>query len=1258
MKKSITLILSAIILFTMTLGLVTTANGEAITIPNGDTTISADGEYQLCEGHSGSITIANNVNNVKVTDSAYQTSHTGTRIIIAGGRSELLELEIENLDIMNYAWSAIDFASAGNFEHKLYISGVCRVTGGSSGIHVPGGVTLIIDKAEGLSDSQAHLTATSGNYDAAAIGGHYNESGGDITINGGTITAVGYVHPPNSYSGSAAGIGGGVSGAGGSITINGGIVTATGGMQGAAIGGGSYAAAGYITINGGTVTANAGYNGIGIGCGVTGDGGTIRITGGTVKAYGSGLRAGIGGGDSSSTAGVTVIISGGTIEAAGGGSGAGIGGSYNGAGGNITISGGDITATGGESASGIGGGNNGAGGNITISGGTITASGGNYGGTGIGGGSGGIGGTISISGGTITATGQNRGAGIGGGSYGAGGTITISGGTVTAICGSEASGIGGGGFGAGADVTITGTPTILATGDTIYGAENIGNGRPYPDSEPVDPGTLEDGTGQALSYLRFSISEAPQANIKIEGVDEINGEYQTTGPGLFCTFAPRSGTFSYTVSKTGYAAVKGSQEITTAVHEIEVAMIVDEISPTINNPAPLFLKTGATAEIACNDYGIYGALYLVQKTDLQYTSAAALEWNYLEKIILESPAATANIETSTLSEGSYQIYAVDSAENVSNPKDIVIDNTSPLLVNAETTDNTHITVTFNEDCSDMTKSGNGGFSVYETGNPGIVYTVSSTQEGANARSVVLTTDDMGVSAKEGITVKYIASEDGEITDIAGNVLVTHSTGLNAAAWDTTQPAINTAVINTRNFFIDVTFSEGVYAADNGTTAITRGSLALTFLQNGGNATGAVISSIKQNSSTYEILAPELAGGESVVRIFLAITGVPSGLETIEIKPTTGSPIYDVAGNVMDETQTTGEISLHDQRVPKNNSGGTASSYTFEASITSLSSQGANSNILFNSPLGIISIPDNMLTGIEGISGQKIRLALTQGNNTGLPSDVKKLIGDHPLVQLTLSVDGRKVDWSNPNAPVTVSIPYTPTAKELKDPEHIIVWYIDGNGNVFSVPSGRYDSKTGMVTFTTTHFSCFAVAYVKKTFSDLESAKWAKKPIEVLASKGVLMDTIMNEYAPQTDITRADFLYSLVRALSVDATVSGNFKDIREDAYYYKEIAIARALGITNGIGDNKFNPDESITRQDMIVLSGRALGLLKKIEQLGTVTELKMFTDKSLIAPYAVESIASLVKDGLIVGNGNRINPLDNSTRAEAAVLLYRIYNK
>ncbi|HQO73064.1 MAG TPA: S-layer homology domain-containing protein, partial [Sedimentibacter sp.] len=288
----------------------------------------------------------------------------------------------------------------------------------------------------------------------------------------------------------------------------------------------------------------------------------------------------------------------------------------------------------------------------------------------------------------------------------------------------------------------------------------------------------------------------------------------------------------------------------------------------------------------------------------------------------------------------------------------------------------------------------------------------------------------------------------------------------------------------------------------------------------------------------------------------------------------------------------------------------------------------------------------------------VGLSIGTVDKSAIDEKVRTQIGDKPVIELKLKSKEGTISWNNPDAPVTVSIPYTPTEKELSDPEHITVWYIDGEGNVIEVPTGRYNPVTGMVTFSTTHFSNYAVVYVTKTFDDLENAAWGKKSIEVLASKGVMKGVSEKEFEPQSNITRADFLYSLIRTLGVEARFDGNFDDISKDDYYYKEIGIAQRMGITKGTGNNKFNPEESITRQDMMVLTERALRMFKRIEAQGAASDLDKFADKSLIADYAVNSVASVVKEGLIVGSGDGVNPLGNTTRAETAVFLYRIYNK
>jgi hypothetical protein len=334
------------------------------------------------------------------------------------------------------------------------------------------------------------------------------------------------------------------------------------------------------------------------------------------------------------------------------------------------------------------------------------------------------------------------------------------------------------------------------------------------------------------------------------------------------------------------------------------------------------------------------------------------------------------------------------------------------------------------------------------------------------------------------------------------------------------------------------------------------------------------------------------------------------------------------------------------------------SYTLEIPAASLSGSQGKGTLAFSTCVGSITIPSGMLSGIQETEGKKAGITISRGDMSGLPAEVQTAIGDRLIIQLTLTLDGKQTEWNNPEAPVTVSIPYTPTEAELADPEHIVVWYIDGSGNVVSVPNGRYDPATGTVTFTTTHFSYYAVAYVRKTFDDLDGVEWARKTIEVMASKGIINGTGANSYSPEASISRADYLVLLIKTLGLTTNFEGNFDDVSPGAYYYEAVGIAKKLGIAAGSGSNRFNPGEGITRQDMMVLTTRALEKFRGLKVSGADGLSDKFSDKGDIADYAVSSIAALVKEGLIAGSGERLNPRAYATRAEAAVFLYRIYNR
>ncbi|CAH1057443.1 Endo-1,4-beta-xylanase A [Paenibacillus pseudetheri] len=315
----------------------------------------------------------------------------------------------------------------------------------------------------------------------------------------------------------------------------------------------------------------------------------------------------------------------------------------------------------------------------------------------------------------------------------------------------------------------------------------------------------------------------------------------------------------------------------------------------------------------------------------------------------------------------------------------------------------------------------------------------------------------------------------------------------------------------------------------------------------------------------------------------------------------------------------------------------------------------NFELLLKTENATIQIPSNMLSGVKDLAEQ-VSIRISKVSADSLSAATRNFIGNHPVIDLSVISGDRVIPWNNPNAPVTVSIPYTPTAEELSNPDLIVVWYIDDKGNVAPVPNGRYDAGTQTVVFQTTHFSIYALTFVKKNFGDLQSVSWAKQAIDVMAARDVIQGTSMNNFSPADSMKRADFIALLVRVLELKGTgkSAALFSDVQKTDYYYDELVIAKELGIATGFEDDTFRPNIEVSRQDMMVLTARALAASgQQIKASGT---LNAYLDEASISSYAKDSALLLVKFGVVNGKNDRIAPNDTLTRAEAAVILYRIW--
>jgi uncharacterized repeat protein (TIGR02543 family) len=298
-----------------------------------------------------------------------------------------------------------------------------------------------------------------------------------------------------------------------------------------------------------------------------------------------------------------------------------------------------------------------------------------------------------------------------------------------------------------------------------------------------------------------------------------------------------------------------------------------------------------------------------------------------------------------------------------------------------------------------------------------------------------------------------------------------------------------------------------------------------------------------------------------------------------------------------------------------------------------------------------------LATIKEISKQAksdVNITATRTDSGKLTGDAKKAIGSRPVFDLKVNYGKGKQVQSFGTGSVSVTIPYTLGANEKAG--NVQAVYIDGNGKVHWLVNSVYDSVEKVLRFATSHFSTYGIGYKQQStaFTDI-AGHWAKEDIEFVVSRGLFSGTSTTTFSPNTAMTRGMFVIALGRL--ANANVSGyaksSFTDVKSDAYYMGYIEWASKNNIVNGVGNNKFAPDQSITREQMAVIMqnyAKVIGfILPKVHTENT------FVDNAKISAYAKDAVKQMQMAGVLSGkNGNLFDPQGTATRAEVSAVLRR----
>ena len=197
----------------------------------------------------------------------------------------------------------------------------------------------------------------------------------------------------------------------------------------------------------------------------------------------------------------------------------------------------------------------------------------------------------------------------------------------------------------------------------------------------------------------------------------------------------------------------------------------------------------------------------------------------------------------------------------------------------------------------------------------------------------------------------------------------------------------------------------------------------------------------------------------------------------------------------------------------------------------------------------------------------------------------------------------------------------------------------GNGKyTFTMPAGKVEIN---------------VAFVKEVetspFSDVSTSAYYYEAVKWAQEKGITGGIGNGLFGPNQPCTRAQIVTFLWRAAgSPEPKTMSSFADVSMDAYYAKAVAWAVENGITTGTGDGKFSPDATCTRAQSVTFLFRAIGKL--------VDSKAEFSDV-LTDSYYANAVAWAVENGVTNGIGDGLFGPDNScTRAQIVTFLFRAY--
>ena len=175
------------------------------------------------------------------------------------------------------------------------------------------------------------------------------------------------------------------------------------------------------------------------------------------------------------------------------------------------------------------------------------------------------------------------------------------------------------------------------------------------------------------------------------------------------------------------------------------------------------------------------------------------------------------------------------------------------------------------------------------------------------------------------------------------------------------------------------------------------------------------------------------------------------------------------------------------------------------------------------------------------------------------------------------------------------------------------------------------------------------------YEDVKRSDWYQESIEYVTEKKLMNGMGDEKFNPNGSMTRGMLVTVLYRMSRSTYAGKSEFIDVSEFEYYSTAVAWASENGIVKGIGDNSFAPDAEVTREQLITILYRYAKYTNRTVRIIKKSNISEFEDYIEISEYSLEAFEWGYVEKIISGRSTTtLNPKGTASRAEVATMLMR----